>query len=69
MKKPRIRQNHHQVYGRPEDELVQRIFKGEHDVMSRIQRYCRKEMSEEFALCLLHSVLDAYMRGKITRRK
>lgn len=69
MKPPVIKQNHHVLYGRPDEELVMRIRKGEHDVMTRLQRYCSKRMTEEFALCLLQFVLDAHMRGKIIRRE
>jgi hypothetical protein len=67
--KPRVTQVHHVLYGRPEEELKMPIGKGEHRIMSLLQRYCRKRMTEEFALCLAQFVLDAYMRGKITRRE
>jgi len=62
-----IRQGHHVLYGRPEEELKMSIGKGEHRIMSLLQRYCSRRMTPEFALCLAQFVLDAYMRGKITR--
>ena len=66
--KTRVRQKHHVLYGKPEEELVMPIWKGEHDVLTRLRRYTRKQMTEEMALNLLYEVLDAYMRGKIVRR-
>jgi hypothetical protein len=68
MKKPSPRQNHHRSYGIPEEEFTMPVRKGEHDVLSRLRMYCRKQMTEEFALNLLYEVLDAYMKGKIIRR-
>jgi hypothetical protein len=62
------RQGHHTRYGSPDEELVLRVRRGEHDVLTRLRRYCRKQMTEEFALNLLYEVLDAYMKGKITKR-
>lgn len=62
------RSNHHRSYGIPEEEFTMPVRRGEHDVLTRIRRYCRKQMTEEFALNLIYEVLDAWMKGKITRR-
>ena len=63
-----VRQAHHRNYGTTEEEFTMSVRRGEHDVLTRLRRYCRKQMTEEFALNLLYEVLDAWMKGKITRR-
>ena len=62
------RQQHHRNYGTPDEEFKMPVRKGEHDVLTRLRRYCRKQMTEEFALNLIYEVLDAWMKDKIIRR-
>ena len=66
--KPLVRQTYHTLYGVEKEALTMPVGKGEHDVLTRLRRYCSKRMTEEMALNLLYEVLDAYMRGKIVRR-
>lgn len=51
MKKPRLTQRHHHIYGVPEhgqDDLVSRIYKGEHECISKYRLYSRKTVSRGF---------------------
>ena len=51
MAKPRIINKHHQIYGspeHPEQERVVRIYKGEHECLSKMNLYTRKSISRGF---------------------
>jgi hypothetical protein len=48
MKKPRVIQNHHHIYSAPDHgqaEWVSRIYKGEHECISKYRLYSRKTVS------------------------
>lgn len=47
--KKRVIQNHHQIYAsvdHPEQERIVRVFKGEHECLSKLNRYSRKRVSQ-----------------------
>lgn len=51
MAKPRVTQKHHIIYPspeHPEQECVVRIYKGEHEIASKMQLYTRKSVSAGF---------------------
>lgn len=60
MKKPRVIQAHHNIYASPEHgqaEWVSKIYKGEHECISKINLYTRKSVSKGFLKSLLFFVL------------
>jgi hypothetical protein len=51
MAKKRVIQKHHQIYAavdHPEQEKIVRVFKGEHEILSKMQMYTRKRVSRGF---------------------
>ena len=51
MKKARVVQRHHMVYPspeHPEQELVVPIYKGEHEIATKMSMYLRKSTSKGF---------------------
>jgi hypothetical protein len=55
MKKKRVTQRHHIVYGcpdHPEQEKIVRIYKGEHEILSKMNLYTRKSVSRGFLAAL-----------------
>jgi hypothetical protein len=51
MAKKRVIQNHHQIYSavdHPEQERIVKVFKGEHEILSKMQMYTRKRVSRGF---------------------
>jgi hypothetical protein len=60
MKKKRVIQRHHLVYpspDRPEQEWTMPIFKGEHEISTKMQLYTRRSVSKGFLKWLLFFVL------------
>jgi len=60
MKGPRAIQSHHQIYGsieHPDQELVYKIFKGEHDLLTKMNWRSKKTVSKGFLKCLLFFIL------------
>ena len=49
MGKPRVKQNHHLAY---QPEIVGKLWKGEHEILSKINLYTRKNVSLWFVQCL-----------------
>jgi hypothetical protein len=48
MKKPRVVQVHHHLYGAPEHgqaEWTSRVFRGEHECISKLRLYSKKTVS------------------------
>jgi len=55
MSKVRVTQRHHIVYPtelHPEQECVVRIYKGEHKILTDMQRFLRKTTSQGFCKAL-----------------
>lgn len=48
-KKPRQTQKHHRSY---DPEIIEKIFKGEHFILSKMGIMCRKTVSQGFLRCL-----------------
>lgn len=49
-KRPRQVQNHHRSY---DPEIIEKIFKGEHFILTKMGIMCRKTVSMGFIRCLL----------------
>jgi hypothetical protein len=66
MKKPRAINYHHLVYGspeHPEQEWKLPIFKGEHEIATKMQLYSRKTVSLEFLMWLDYFKLRNWRRA------
>jgi len=61
--KKRVTQRHHQIYSspdHPEQEKIVRVFKGEHECLTKMHRYSRRRVSRGFLSSLaLFIVLNA----------
>ena len=67
MKKKRVIQRHHQIYAsvdHPEQERIVRVFKGEHEILSKMQRYTRKRVSRGFLSSLALFIVLNYDRAE-----
>ena len=70
MAKPRVTNLHHLVYPspeHPEQEWTERIYKGEHLCLTRMDWYTRKTVSKGFLTCL--EVFIARNRNRATELK
>jgi hypothetical protein len=76
MKKPRVIQGHHAIYSspeHPEQEWVNQVYSGEHELLGKMALYSRKTVSRGFLKCLLFFVLRNEDRatdlGRIRKEK
>jgi len=49
MAKPRVLQRHHISY---DPEIIATIYKGEHEILTKINMYTKKSLSRGFIRCL-----------------